>query len=239
MQRLVFLMACSALTSIASGADGKLLGTGGLLSIEGSAGGGITPWAVITGYGEADQIGVSAALSRVDVQDFELSSGAVALGWRNRLELSLARQQLDVPGTMTDTTLAQTIYGLKVRLGGDLIYGQWPQLSAGVQYKSNSDGQTLAALGVRDQQDLDYTLSLSRLFLNGPFSRNFLLNLGLRSTKAQQTGLLGFSATRHSVFEGSAALLLNRSLAVGVEFREKPDALVGITEQHWRDVFIA
>ena len=43
----------------------KLLLTGGVSNIEGSAGGGLTPWAVIGGYGTADEIGVLAARLRI------------------------------------------------------------------------------------------------------------------------------------------------------------------------------
>ena len=239
MRRIIFSIACCTLGTLALAADGKLLATSGLLSIEGSAGGGITPWAVIAGYGEADQWGGSAAISRTSVSDFNLTTTAAAVGWRNRLELSIARQRLDLPVQIADATLEQDIVGVKLRLGGDLIYGQWPQISVGAQFKKNTSTELLDALGIRDQRDVDYSVNVSRLFLDGPFSRNFLVNLGLRSTKAQQTGLLGFSAQRESVFEGSVATLLNRSLAVGVEFRQKPDALVGLREQHWRDVFIA
>lgn len=91
MVRFFLLLGCSVFTSALCAADGKLLATSGLLSIEGSAGGGLTPWAVIAGYGEADQFGGSAAYSRSQLQDFDLQTGAVAFGWRNRVELSLAQ----------------------------------------------------------------------------------------------------------------------------------------------------
>ena len=239
MRQFCLILGCSVLTSGALAADGKLLATSGLLSIEGSAGGGLTPWAVIAGYGEADQWGATAAISQTSVQDFRLNTAAVAAGWRNRIELSLARQRFELPSAISQAQLSQTIVGAKVRLAGDLIYERWPQVSLGVQFKNNTAPELLGALGVSDRKDVDYTLSVSRLFLDGPFSRNFLLNLGLRSTKAHQIGLLGFGAERETVFEGSAATLINRSLAVGVEFRQKPDTLLGLREQHWRDVFIA
>jgi hypothetical protein len=37
--------------------NGRLLATGGVSSLEGAAGGGITPWAVLAGYGEAGKPG--------------------------------------------------------------------------------------------------------------------------------------------------------------------------------------
>lgn len=239
MVRSLLLLSCGVYSAAVCSADGKLLATSGLLSIEGSAGGGLTPWSVIAGYGEADEFGASASLSHTQLQDFDLQTGAAALGWRNRVELSFARQRLDLPASFANASLSQDIVGVKVRVAGDLIYGSWPQISLAAQFKNSGSAGRLAALGIRDDQDVDYLLSVSRLFLDGPFSRNFLMNFALRSTKAQQTGLLGFSPARDTVVEGSVATLLNRSVALGVEFRQKPDALTGLTEQHWRDVFVA
>lgn len=69
-----------------------------------------------------------------------------------------------------------------------------------------------------------------------------LLNGTVRFTKANQTGILGFgTATRDkydAVFEGSAAWLLRKDLAVGAEFRQKPDHLP-FKEDNWYDLFVA
>ena len=40
--------------------SGKLLATAGVTQIEGAGGGGLAPWAVITGYGTRDAIGANA-----------------------------------------------------------------------------------------------------------------------------------------------------------------------------------
>jgi hypothetical protein len=236
-----FCISGFALASYAAGADGKLLGTGGLMSIEGSAGGGITPWAVLAGYGENDQWSISAAVSQTQTQDFRLRSESAALGLFNRVELSFARQHFDTPNGLSaqGNVLGQDVFGAKVRVAGDLIYGSVPQLSVGAQFKRSTQANTLAALGISDSRDVDLYASVSRLFLSGPFDRSVLLNATARSTKAQQTGLLGFSKKRRLVFEGSAALLLNRSLALGLEYRIKPDQLPGLAEDAWKDVFLS
>jgi hypothetical protein len=39
---------------------GKLLATGGVSQVEGAGGGGLTPWALITGYGTRDSYGANA-----------------------------------------------------------------------------------------------------------------------------------------------------------------------------------
>jgi len=43
-------------------AGDRLLATGGVSQIEGAGGGGLTPWALITGYGTDAQIGGTAFL---------------------------------------------------------------------------------------------------------------------------------------------------------------------------------
>ena len=37
--------------------QGKLLATGGVSAVEGEGGGGLTPWALISGYGTRDGVG--------------------------------------------------------------------------------------------------------------------------------------------------------------------------------------
>ena len=54
-------------------------------------------------------------------------------------------------------------------------------------------------------------------------------------------GLLGFGGpnqNRQWMLEGSVAVLLSRHLALGAEYRQKPDNL-GLVEDDWRDVFVA
>jgi hypothetical protein len=72
--------------------------------------------------------------------------------------------------------------------------------------------------------------------------QSLVLNGTIRATKANQTGLLGFGGPKNdsyqAEFEGSAALLLTRKIAVGVEYRTKPDNL-GLKEDDWMDLFAA
>lgn len=230
-----FVLALYATAFSAYAGDGKLLGAGGLISIEGSAGGGISPWAVIAGYNEADQCSALAASARVETDDYQLQTNSVAIGAYNRVELSFTRQNFTIPGGR----LGLDIIGAKVRIAGDLIYGPYPQISLGAQLKRSSEGTTLSALGIADQKDVDLYASVSRLFLSGPLDRSWLVNATMRATKAQQTGLLGFSRDRKWVLEGSAAMLLNRNLALGMEYKTKPDQIPGLREDDWKDVFVA
>ena len=184
----LFISICG---SASAASDGRLLATGGATQIEGSAGGGLVPWAVLTGYAPRDEIGVTAFATHVEVEDFGLDSLGVAINLRNRVELSAARQRLDL-GPVADElgmpgySLRQNVFGIKVRLAGDVIYTPWPQLALGAQYKDSLDGAIPLALGARDDHGTDVYLSATKLFLGAAGGRNLLLNGTLRSTSANQ-----------------------------------------------------
>lgn len=55
------------------------LATGGVTQIEGSAGSGIVPWAVLPGYGQKDEWGGEAFGTYVNTNDYELSMVGLAL----------------------------------------------------------------------------------------------------------------------------------------------------------------
>ena len=73
--------------------------------------------------------------------------------------------------------------------------------------------------------------------------RHLLVNATLRSTRANQAGLLGFGGDRKAgrslVLESSVAVLLDPHWAVGVEYRQKPDNLGFAREDDWKDAFVA
>ena len=58
-----------------------------------AGGGGLTPWALITGYGTRDSYGANAHYTYLSTQDYTLKSYGVAVGILDRLELSLAKQE--------------------------------------------------------------------------------------------------------------------------------------------------
>ncbi|AEO42903.1 DUF3034 family protein [Xanthomonas euvesicatoria] len=228
--------------------DGRLLATGGVSMIEGSSGGGIVPWATLSGYGTRDELGTVAFATHVDSGDYRLDVQGAALTVGNRLELSLARQRLDL-GTLQDrlglpwNALGQDVFGAKVRVAGDLVYGHAPQVSLGVQYKRLRNGTLPLAIGARDDHGTDIYVSTSRLLLQGAAGYQLLLNGTLRATRANQAGLLGFGGDRRNSYrlvpEVSAAVVLSPSWAVGVEYRDKPNNLGFAREQAWADAFVA
>jgi Protein of unknown function (DUF3034) len=252
------LLACSAVHA----ETGKLLLTGGVSTIDGAAGGGLTPWAVIGSNASAGEVGASAFATRTTTQDYGLNVLGMALGIHDRVELSFAQQDFNtgITGTalgLPGLHLRQTIVGGKVKIAGDAVLDSdnaMPQIAAGVEFKtlgsSGLDG-TLNALGAK-RTGTDFYVSATKLFL----AQGILLNGTLRATKANQNGLLGFGATlggaNHTYRlqpEISAALLLRKNVAIGVEYRKMPSNLQvagnaaglgdGLRAQDWKDIFIA
>ncbi|MEO6227056.1 MAG: DUF3034 family protein [Thermomonas sp.] len=231
-----------------TGTSGKLLLTGGVTQVEGSAGGGLTPWAVIGGYGTRDQIGGNAYYTRINLSDYNLQSYGALVGIRDRVELSVSRQAFDTEavgaalGLGHGFTIRQDTYGVKIKVAGDAVLEQdsWmPQVAIGVQYKRNDQGGLLAAIGAKSDSGTDVYVSATKLYL----AQSLLLNATVRMTKANQFGILGFGGDHHDgykpQFEGSAAYLLNRNLAIGAEYRSKPDNLNIAHENDAWDAFIA
>lgn len=230
---------------------GKLLATGGVSQVEGAGGGGIVPWALITGYGTRDSWGANAHYTYVSTQDYKLDTYGVAIGLADRVELSVASQTFKGSlAPLDNLNIKQDILGVKVKLAGDAVYEQdsWlPQIAVGAMYKDNKGIKGLGALGVtnvtqlgaRDDKGYDYYVAATKILLE----QSLLLNLTLRATKANQMGLLGFGGdqgdSRKIMPEVSAAYLINRHLAVGAEYRRKPHNLGVDPEKAYYDAFVA
>lgn len=244
--RVLLLGACLA-PMLAHADAGRLLATGGATSLEGAAGGGITPWAVLAGYGERGEWGGDVFATRAETGDYRLDVAGVAVAFDNRLEVSFARQRFDL-GTLArdlslpENSLSQDIFGAKLRLFGDLLYDRLPQVSLGLQHKRQKDFLIPSLIGAQRDEDTEAYLTASRLVLGGAFGYNLLLNGGLRYSRANELGLLGFGGDRRDsrslLKEGSAAVLFNPRWALGVEYREKPDNLSFAGESDWSDLFL-
>ena len=208
----------------------------------------MAPWALITGYGTRDAIGANVHNTFAYLPDFTLESAGASIGLYDRVELSYAHEFLDTRqagmrlGIGRGFTINEDIAGLKVRLLGDAVYGQdeWlPQIAAGVQLKSNDAHAVLKAIGANSTRGVDFYVAATKLFL----AESVLVNATVRLTKANQFGLLGFGGDRsdayHPEFEGSAAYLVSRNLAVGAELRTKPNNLRFAHEGPAADLFAA
>ncbi|MCG9708076.1 MULTISPECIES: DUF3034 family protein [unclassified Pseudoalteromonas] len=241
MKRLnwLFGLICLAFASSGLAASGKLLATPGVSQVEGSAGGGIVPWAQLAGYASDDEIAINGFCSRADVSDYSLDVCGAQLNIYDRVEFSYAEQRFEVPALNTD--IEQSITGAKVRLYGDIVYSKWPQLSLGVQHKSLDDGSIANLLGAEDTSGTDIYLAASKLHLGALVGYNWFWNTTFRYSDANQLGLLGFGgpdSDKELLFEASTAVFLTHQIAVGVEYREKSNNL-GLGEQDWQDVFVA
>ena len=232
------------------GADkGKLLLTAGFSDVEGVGGGGLVPWAVITGYGTNQSWGANAHYTDIRLRDFDLKTVGFAVGALDRFEISATRHKLDVTGTaLKGVGVSQDIIGLKVRVAGDAVYGQntWlPQIAVGAEIKHHGgidDAGPLTSpkqLGARDDDGVDLYVSGTKVFL----ANSLLVNVTLRHSKANQFGLLGFGGDEDSGaslnFETTVGYLLTRKLAIGGEFRGKSDHLGADDEGPAWDAFVA
>jgi hypothetical protein len=165
--------------------QGKLLATGGVSEVEGAGGGGIANWALISGYGTSDGLGLNAHYTYLGLGDYQLSSMGVAVGLFDRLELSYAWQEFDTEqvgaalGLGAGYTFHQNIYGAKLKLIGDAVYDQdsWlPQIAIGLQHKENDRGAVIAFVGGQGDVGTDYYIAATKLFL----AESLLVNATVR-----------------------------------------------------------
>jgi hypothetical protein len=253
--------------TLAQADTGKLLLTGGVSSIDGAAGGGLTPWAVIGSNATAGEIGGSAFVTRTATQDYGLNVYGAAVGFHDRVELSLARQDFDASpaialngvapfGVAPGQHIKMDIVGVKVKVAGDAVLDSdslMPQIAVGLEYKTVTPGSLDSVfnfLGTKTN-GTDFYVSATKLFL----AQGLLVNATLRNTNANQNGLLGFGSaapgkdSRSWVPEVSVAYLLSKNWAIGAEYRAKPNNLEdlgkaaglgkGLAEDAWKDIFVA
>ncbi len=274
---LLPLLFLSPLVNADSGS--RLIASGGITGFEGTAGGGITPWAFIGGYTSKEEISYSANVQYLSLNDYSLTTAGAGISLFDRVEISIQRQRLDISAGLTSnvfalltegavtnansTTIEQDIVGAKVKLFGDGVFTQnsWaPQIALGAQYKKNRDVDSSLSLpdgtvplpevgvplllGAKDDSGTDIYLSATKLWLGTPSGYNLLTNLTARYTKANVFGLLGFGAEGNDnakvEWEGSVAVLISPTTAMGTEFRTQTNRLGGLAEEDTViDAFIA
>lgn len=226
--------------SVLAQSDGRLRGTGGVSSVSGAGGGGLTPWATLTSYATREAWGGSVFASHASVDDYTLDVAGAGLNLQDRLELSYARQKFRIKAN--DATISQDSAGLKLRLAGDVLYGRTPQLVLGVEHNALRDPETARAVGARATEGTDVYVSAARAWIAGPAARTTLLNVSARYSRANQFGLLGYGGDDQGGrihLEAAVAMFLSRSWVVGAEYRQKPDNLSALREDDAFDVFVA
>lgn len=228
--------------------DGKVLATGGVSMTDGAGGGGITPWATITGYGTRDGINGDVHYTYVSLPNYSLNSIGAAVGLYDRVELSYTNDVLPTGSTFNtvgllttatgiptgiapwNTTIKMDVFGAKVRLFGEAIYDSdnlIPQVALGGFYKVNHNKALLKTLQADKAKDWEAYIAATKIF----FPINTLINVTLRYTAANQTGLTGFGGPNGDKKkirpEVSLAYLLNKGTAIGAEWQKHGDNVSG------------
>lgn len=153
-----------------SWAGDRILATSGVSQVEGAAGGGLVPWAVIGGLGSSNQTGASAFATHVRTQGgYNLNVQGVAVGVNDTVEVSMARWSFKFSDTVPGKTAHMNVLGAKWRVSGNALYDQdtWvPQVSLGLQYKVNEDfGEVPRLLGAVRNADTDVFISATKVWL--------------------------------------------------------------------------
>ncbi len=200
--------------------------------IEGSGGGGIVPWALLSGDALGSNFGAVAPYTSVNSGSFTLHRVGAAASIMHRVEIPAANWYLGLPGDLpgvatnhplgTDNIQANGL-GIKVKLLG--MTSTWPQIAIGLQYKNNNDKALVESLGAQHSSGTDGYAAATKVFPVG--GMNLLLDGTLREAKANWMGLFGFggsgSDSYQTEFGGSAGLFLNPQTRAGVEYRGMPN----------------
>ena len=200
--------------------EGKLLATGGVSAVEGEGGGGLAAWALITGYGTRDGVGVNVHYTYVGCP----TTAAHRRAWRSACSTGWSfpmpgRPSIPKPSAprwawARATPFTRISIGAKLKLIGDAVYDQdsWlPQIAIGLQHKENDRGAVIAAVGGKGNVGTDFYLAATKLFL----AQSLLVDATLRETKANQFGILGFGGDKHDDYSHPVRRLrrLSRSAA--------------------------
>lgn len=245
---LVFFTIFTYSPTYAYNVGSRPLFSGGATQMEGSAGGGLTPWATLSGYGDHDEWGGDIFTTAIRVDDYDFIAHGISFAYDNRIELSFATQSLAIgPAAklagFPDDEVKQHIAGVKLRLFGNVLSGQWPQISLGMQYKKNIDFDVPAIAGALDDDGIDIYLAATKLFHSLVYDYPILINTTFRSTKANQYGLLGFGGDldsgRNILFETTVGILLRHNVGIGFEYRQQPNNLSFTKEQDSMGPFVA
>jgi len=177
---------------------GKLPLTAGFTDVDGAGGGGLVPWATITGYGTDTSWGANAHYTLVPLNDFRLQSYGFAVGAIDRIETSATHDEFKATsGPLNGLKVEEQVFGLKLRLMGDAVYDQdsfAPQTAVGIEYKRNTGISDFTGLtdpkliGARGNSGTDFYLAATKVLL----AQSLVLDITLRYTNANEFGLLGF-----------------------------------------------
>ena len=157
--------------------------------------------------------------------------------WK-RLELGFGYDLLNL-GDLPTAVAAQAyisdtlaLYNANARLQilqeGEFGQKWLPAITAGIHYKYNDGvsrinnqlGGALDAIGLSNNEGLDFTLYGSKMLTFLP--RPVLVNLGGRATKSAEIGLLGFTDRYSFVLEASVVVLVTDRFMLAAEYKQQP-----------------
>ena len=131
---------------------------------------------------------------------------------------------------LSDTSVELHNFNARVQILKEGEFDQkWiPALTFGAHYKYNDSYNdinsqlkgTLKAIGVSQNEGVDFTLYASKLFTQLP--RPVLVELGGRATEGVWNGLLGFTDSYSFLFEGNVVVFVTDSIALAAEYRQQP-----------------
>ncbi len=242
---IIFVVTNLANQSLAHAGTGKLLEAVGVTQIEGSGGAGLVPWATLAGYDSRSEWSSSVFATRLGLDNYRLHVFGANASFYDRVEVSIAQQTFelrDIP--FGESEINQEVIGVKARLYGDLVYSAWPQVSMGIQHKTLENNFIAGAAGAQNTgSGNEFYTAFSKAHLGLLAGYNIAWNTTFRATKANQFGLLGFGGDQNNsyeiMFEASLAVFARRNLALGMEFRQKPDNLSFAKEEDAWDIFLA
>lgn len=215
-----------------------------LHTIEGVGGIVITPVAYLVNPGPAGTtFGLpSASVTYVKANSKNVESAVITETLFGRVELGYAASRFGVGNLVDDVKTATTIdisdsvvvHNFNARVLA-LPEGSFdlplPAVTIGASYKYN-DGiedinnqlhNALGSIGYKDQDGVDFTLTATKAFPK-VFGRPLLVTAGLRLSKAEQLGYLGFGDKYRPTFEGNIAYGITNWLWLAGEFRGKANA---------------
>ena len=219
-------------------------------SIEGVAGGAITPMAYLDNpepIREGSIFGKpTVSMTYVNMGRKNLDAFSVTETLGGRIEFGYAANRLGL-GRLPDDIRDLTAFDIRrsdvwlhhfnarmqiieenTRLGGLAM----PAVTAGAQFKVNDGirdinqrlGGALSGIGYGRENGADFTLTATKTTRSAIWGcRPLILTAGLRESQAAQLGLLGFGDDYHTTFEGSVAYVPFDWLVLAYEFRQKPD----------------
>ena len=195
-------------------------------------------------------LGHGQDLVALTLTETPLSRLELGYGYNN---FNLGNLPLDVyqktGGTLNLTETSVELHNFNARLQilkeGEFDQKWIPALTFGVHYKYNATyndvnselNGTLKAIGVSQNEGVDFTLYASKLFNQLP--RPVLVELGGRATEGVWNGLLGFTDSYNFLFEGNVVVFVTDSFALAAEYKQQPTdytaipGLIGKASDWW------